>query len=351
MYLQRDFVDRNLAVILGKTMKKNFCFFILLFYFVFFSNIFLFSQPSFPGEGTEVEPYELWTKEHLMELCDSINSDYRYLLYPPEGYDNWTTNKHFRLMRDIDSISQSIGGETFKSFKGHFFCNEKKITVAMPDSFVFTTAKNCDQPMIIALDGISTLNGLILDGYVTYGTCPFRVGNYSIVSRCVNNVVFGYGGITYDNYGTISHCINNGNVTGVDRIGGISAELDRGRIVSCINTGKITASNSGDNSIGSGVGGIVGASPNSLMDISYCINIGDVIGRDYVGGIIGSARGLASCPITIMDCMNSSSVGGKNVVGGIIGMIFNERNDIRNCINAGIIEGEEDVGNMLGKEE
>ena len=43
-----------------------------VFSLLLISNILLFSQPSFPGEGTADNPYQLWTKEHLEELSDSL---------------------------------------------------------------------------------------------------------------------------------------------------------------------------------------------------------------------------------------------------------------------------------------
>ena len=318
-------------------MKKYF-----IFLFVF-SNILSFAQYSFtdiPGtDGTSINPYQIWTKEHLKEFGDSLASK-----HPPFNM-SWCYDKHFRLMESIiEPITESVG-----PLVGHFHGNGKKITLAT--IFDYTT-----NPSVAIFSGLShgSIDSLIADGYANGVGGMAAISNYishsiSSITNCINNAtVTGGAGITYTNSGTISNCINNGDITGVDRIGGIAGE-NSGTIINCINTGKITATASGDNNIFSGVGGIVGTAANGCVGILNCVNLGSVVGQGFVGGIVGLVRGMnRQTPIT--NCINYGYVRGINGVGGILGYMFNQYVNVSNCVNVGVVEGEEDTGSIVGKE-
>jgi hypothetical protein len=157
------------------------------------------------------------------------------------------------------------------------------------------------------------------------------------------------GGICISNNGTISHCINNGSVSGVDMVAGIAS--DNGfaeQIINCINTGKITATNSGNNDIFSGVAGIVAVTQGGST--TNCINLGDIEGQGFVGGIQGLGYGSSPKPAIITNCVNAGYVKGTSQVGGILGIMFNPGVIITNCVNVGVVEGNEDVGSIVGKE-
>ena len=207
-------------------IKKYFIFFLLFI----FSNISLFTQsPSFPGGPGDSKDngYELWNKEHLMELGDSVLNSH----YP--NYSIWHYGKHFLLMQDIDTIKQNIA-----SFRGYFHGNRKKAVAYLEEICLFNGI----------IDG-GTLDSLIFEGYINNaaGIVAFITSSYampplplSIVSHCINNATFigdsawspitntwyyyPAAGIAYQNSGIISHCINNGSVSGVDRIGGIAGD-------------------------------------------------------------------------------------------------------------------------------
>jgi hypothetical protein len=276
--------------------KGEFMKIVLLFLFaIIFSNIVLFSQCPFDdcvNDGlTKATAYQLWTKEHLIELGDSAS-----MAWLDPYYSNWHRNKHFRLMQDItDSLRQSIG---YMGFSGHFHGGGHKITLAIyspawpPDSW---------HPCRLIGGGI-TIDSLTIDGYIigTGQPAGFVSSNTGTISNCVNNATListnlvspmTYG-IAFGNSGTITKCINNSVITGAGRIGGIAGQ-NGGTITNCINTGRITATNSGTYNeftglieLFSGVGGITAVSG---PDISNCINIGDIEGQGLVGGIVGCA--------------------------------------------------------------
>jgi len=327
-------------------MKK---YFMLLFVF---SGIHLFAQPhpSFTGTGTVDDPYLIWNKAQLKILGDSVDLD--NTITNPNG-TKWHVGKHFKLMQNIDNVTESIG---WRPFCGHFQGNGKTITLAINYDY----PDNRSSALFVGLSNYNaSIDNLIVDGYVNDGFAGIVYaggGEMSSITNCVNNAtVTGWsaGGIIHTNRGTISNCINNGDITGVNIVGGIVGD-NAGTIINCINTGNVTATNSGSNTnlVGeitpnNGVGGIVGCVSNYCQGISNCINIGTIKGQDVVGGING---GLNRTSIT--NCINAGYVAGWGSVGGIGGVIFNfyGGSGINNCVNVGVVEGEEDIGSIVGKE-
>ena len=313
-----------------------------------FSNLLLLSQPSFlTGKGTEDEPYEIWSKEHWNELSDSS-----YAYSHPSNYLNdnynpmWARDKHFYLMNDIHDVSQPIYGYTIGYFNG----KNKIIT------------ESTDEPSFGCPGGI--IDSLIINGNANSQSGKFSIGDAHIINNCINNITIlcypceyewiygiGYhfvGSITVYNHGTISHCINNGSVSGVDFVAGIAADNQLGIITNCINTGKITASNTEENVYdwwtGQGASGIT-----IRYNASNCVNLGVIEGMDYVAGIV-SYTASGDIPLLISNCINTGFIKGRRYVGGIAGMNVKNSSSITNCVNTGVVEGEEDVGNIVGGE-
>ena len=334
-------------------MKKYFTFFLLSVVF----SVVLFSQTSFTniGEGTAENPYEIWTKFHFDELRDSTyNSGY-------PNFSDWHYRKYFRLMQDIENVFDGLSW-----WRGYFYGNEKTITVTIDVidpmhqvSSLFPIVSETVSNLIVygsvvsnALDNIGLAGISIINETYNLSEINNCINNTTVISE---NTMNGYGtsGIVRDNRGTISHCINNGNVSGADLIAGI-ASVNNYIIKNCINTGKITASNSGNiTPYGAyGSGGIASSSGY----ITNCINIGDIIGQNNVGGISGIAIDLSGdgFPITMSNCINAGFIKGDTLVGGIVGKNFYtsyfSSGVLRNCVNIGVIEGEEDVGGIVGKE-
>ena len=316
--------------------------------FLFFLKAFCcFSQPSFSGSGTDIDPYQIWNGTHFKELAEST--------YTLSSAD-WTRNKHFKLINDID-LGDSIFGLGY--WRGHFHGNGKTITRNY-ESVI------CSE-LGYYLDGVTaTIDSLIADGYaytdhiyIAGIVCIIRYG--SIISNCVNNATiictddgskYGHypkGGIAAINESaTIINCINNGDITGVNYVAGIAGKnIGSGQITNCINTGKITATNSV-----LGVGGIVAV--NNPGTVSNCINLGNVSGQSFVGGIAGLDSRMTYTESIIINCINYGYIKGINGVGGICGShgynIHNPPGTISNCVNAGVVEGDSDVGSITGKE-
>ena len=320
--------------------------FAILSFFIFFLSKMLslgLSLPGGPGD-TKDNAYEIWDKIHWIEFGDSLYSDeYKPLI------DRWHIDKYFSLMQDINDINVPIG-----SIDAYLYSDGKKIDVVMDYTGLFTS---------VLLSGIErTVYGLILDGYLSgWGVGGIISGLASRYGRppptathCINNATLvsinpyngNVGGIANSNYGTISHCLNNGSVTGVDMVAGIAA-TNLGYILNSINTGKVTASISEPNALDWwNYQGAAGISVLHQGNLSNCINLGDIVGYDYVSGIVSAAYS-GGYMVIVTNSINAGYIKGNKYVGSILGY---GNIHITNCINTGVVEGMEDVGAIVGKE-
>ena len=103
-------------------------------------------------------------------------------------------------------------------------------------------------------------------------------------------------------------------VSGNHYAGGILAHVGQGEfetptaiIDGCVNAATITA-NGGKN--GSSVGGILGNANGKIVKITNCLNMGNVIGYQYVSGIVGYGLPTKSAveDITISECINAGVI-------------------------------------------
>lgn len=187
-------------------------------------------------------------------------------------------------------------------------------------------------------------------------------GSAILLEDCQNYAhVFGgteIGGIVGEASNIVKSCINYGVVEGTGNVGGIGGAA---KVDNCTNYGSVTGYNSS-------TGGIAGFSEQ----IRACVNCGTVTGEsDYVGGVV--ARGNAANSInygsiygngnntggiaggwdnsnynTVSCCSNHGTVSGNgNGVGGIIGSGFK----ISNCYNVSTVNGNNNVGGIVGKNE
>ncbi len=192
---------------------------------------------------------------------------------------------------------------------------------------------------------------------------------------------YGVGGIVGNwKSGEIKDCANNGIVTGKYAIAGIVGRFVEGKIENCINLGNINAEKDSKNK--SYVGGISGYSGDSQCTLSFCTNKGRIKGEgDCVGGItgvttstaninmcenfgwiigegnrIGGIIGVSNPKVEITNCSNMNDVTNNKTgaldTGGIIGLIFDiddKASTIKLCYNSGNINGQKNVGGIVGR--
>ena len=108
----------------------------------------------------------------------------------------------------------------------------------------------------------------------------------------------------------IENCTNYGDVTGDNRTGGVNGSSLSLEINNCVNYGSISGNGN--------TGGITGWVFGSSGTITKCQNYGNITDTQTdVGGIIG--RIYTDVPCTVSHCINEGNVSGVFVVGGIVG--------------------------------
>ena len=220
----------------------------------------------FDGFGIKTNPYLIEDAKDLKLLAEKVNSGTTY------------EKTYFKQTADIDLNNEPwtpIGtvinnGKDAKPFKGTF-------------------------------DG---------DGY--------KITNLKVTGNSNNAGLFGY---TQD--ATIKNCNVTGEVKGFNDVGGIVGNADgKTQILSCSFRGDVT----GEDSY---IGGIAGSARGTIKN---CYALADVTARDRIaGGIAGGTYNL-----TIENCYYGGDVLAKNYAGGIAGVMDSTSGSsttIKNCVS------------------
>ena len=264
------------------------------------------------GDGTEGNPYQVATLEHLKNVRNYLNA-------------------HFIQTADIDM--------------GEAGAYRNWSPIGTEDN-EFTGKYDGGGHRIIDVECYQTSAGTVagLFGYNSGIVC-----NLTVDGRCANRI-----------------STNNKLVTSA-LAGGIAAVND-GTIANCVYTGSVHANNSCSEtpSISAVAGGIAGNNGGIIMncynesEVSADLDASSGLGGAYAGGIAGSNRGI------IQNCYNTGRVSAKNAyhiysqynstcVGGIAAFHNNTntyKNTIEYCYNVGevvVIKGENIyIGGIVG---
>ena len=246
---------------------------------------------------------------------------------------NWDSiGKVNKFLGKFEGNNYTIRGmyiDQAENFAGLFGKTNEIKNLTIKDSYVI--GGNC----IGGMAGI----GLIMENCHNENTTVIsREGNYYTIGGIVGEIDL-----------KISNCSNTGKIIangkrtkdGYSVCGGIAGQTynkDKKEIIikNCTNQGEIIG-------YGNVVGGVVGALLINTK-VENCINQGKVTGKgERVGGIVGNA----STETTIKECKNSGEIIGESInVGGIAGIAFG---NIENSHNIGAIIGKGSVGGILGQ--
>ncbi len=171
-----------------------------------------------------------------------------------------------------------------------------------------------DHPFTGSLDG----NGYEIRGLYIHRSDTDHVGLFGAIER---------GSI--ENLGLV-----NADITGDERVGGITGSLERGSVENSFVKGEVN----GDES----VGGLVGENDDGR--ISKCFTDGEVNGDKSVGGLVGE-----NDEGTVKNSYSTAEARGEEEVGGLIGT--NDEGTVENTYAAGAIWGDDDVGGLIGEDE
>ncbi len=149
---------------------------------------------------------------------------------------------------------------------------------------------------------------------------------------------------------TFTNCVNKGDLDATTahasntvRAGGMVGYLTHTDLIAngCVNYGNIVSGK--DNTINTCAGGVLGYNTsdnaNMLMTFTKCVNFGNFTddktyskGLNYVGGMVGQAK----CALNVTDCVNFGDISGRAAVGGMVGSSTYNVNFV-GCVNYGDI--------------
>ena len=280
----------------------------------------------FYGKGTEKNPYEIRNAEDLKLLAEKVNSGETY------------TNKYFKQTANIDLENEPnwtpIGGTVIEHpstweisvFKGNYDGDGYKITnltttedsnhVGLFGKVEDATIQNCN--ITGNVNGYNYVGGIV--GGVGVKTkilnCSFQ-GSVMGESDCVGGIV----GETSAEC-EVSGCFARGKVEGLQKVGGIAGK-GVGTIKNCYALADVTARDRI-------AGGIAGGTYN--LTIENCYYGGDVLAKNYAGGIAGVMDSTSGSSTTIKNCVSlaESVTAGINSVNRIAGGVRDNINLINN---------------------
>jgi len=267
-----------------------------------------------PGSGTQADPYQIATKEDLLQLAAFVNQEYN-----AEDYDDLSA--HYVLTADI-ALNDCADFENWDA-------NPPELNW-MPIGY--------ERDFRGVFDG----NGYTISGlYIHRDVEQFSYGPNSRFG------LFGY----VSNNGSI----RNLNITNayvhpkyVQGLGGtntgILAGESSGTVSGCSVEGVLVCE-------GGVYGGIAGSNSGEIADCSFA---GKMIERtayvnNAMGGIAGSAGAISDCSVSaeLISEKTTDELLVYAEMGGIAGMM-SSANTIRNCVFTGTIRSEGDAGGILG---
>ena len=311
------------------------------------------------GDGTESNPLQISTKEHLYNLANYINNSDSNLTY---------RSLYYELIADITFASDEseqwtpIGKNSTYYFAGYFDGNDYTITNLTITSYItdfnyyglFGYVRGVDSSNRAEISNLGLIETSINITSASYAGTVAGLSYYTNISNCYNtgdisltsnnSSTIAGGIVSRSFYSIINDCYNSGvifanSTSSYSYVGGISGYIDTStQINDCINLGNI--SSNVDSSYFAYSGGIVGSASSSAQ-INNCCNSGNIISEDYSGGIVGYIY-IAN----ISNCYNIGNISSGSAAGGILG--YTQNTNIINCYNTGNITGNS-IGGIIGK--
>lgn len=255
------------------------------------------------GTGTILDPYQISTEEHLLEVNDHINSSFRL-----QNDITLTGNYSAALIAPNTDAGTSYFGERFA---GRFNGAGHEISGLSINAASYAG-------LFGVIDANATVSNLTISGDARFS------GRYGgiLAGLC---------------FGTVQNCSSSGSVTATGTSGGYAGGLCgfiyAGSAYGCESSSSVTA-------ICDHAGGFAGVCNNSTLE--QCAATGDVNGANYTGGLAGYSSGG-----TFMYCFADGNVSGTDDVGGLIG--YDSDCVLGSCYAAGIVAGGSNTGGLIGR--
>ena len=312
------------------------------------------TRPSSTKTVDGVYYYEISKAEELAYIAKTGGAwlNYNYIL-SNDIYLNsveLTYNSDGSLTVDASTINQWT---PINGFRGKFNGNGFSIFGVYVDTNSSTSGLFAE--LFGSVSNLSVTNSYIKGGEMTGGICgKFRGVDDAFIDNCFydgavvgKKYVGGIAGscststsysISVENCGNYGDVWNEGDYTGgITGSGGCVVGIEK-----CFNKGNITSN-------GNYVAGIVGKIDIGTWSIDQCVNQGNIIGHNYVAGIVGHM--IAS---RVTGCSNSGEIAGNTYIGGICGYGTNDdffdtwAANIGTSYNIGQIKGTSNIGGIIG---
>ncbi len=287
------------------------------------------------GNGTENDPYQIATLNHLGWLSQTNSAWNKYFIQTADIDASETTEW------DTGSGFSPIGNQT-TNFTGQYNGKGHTITglyINRPSTdytglFGHTSNGTVIDSLGIAncdITGNSRVGGLV---GLSYTSCT--ISNCYVTGSVTGSVnyVGGLAGYNYEATVSNSHAICS--VTGSSYVGGLVGHNYPSSTISySYATGSVTGS-------GEKTGGLAGC--NKSSEINNCYATGSVAGaHDYVGGLVGH-----NYEATESNCYATGSVTGEgSYTGGLVGRSTDSR--VNYCYSTGLVTGSgSSVGGLVG---
>jgi len=258
------------------------------------------------GSGTELDPYLIGTKEHLLFLAVT-SADYG-------GYFKLTSS--INLTGDVydEALIAPDGGSKFKgSFDGGGY--------TISGLTIESSGNACG--LFGVIDSGAVVKNLSVAGCDISGGTDVAVlagRNWGVITNSsvhgtVSATVSDAGGLAGLNYGVIVKCQADVAVSGSSyNAGGLVGNVEGGSVVNCFASGAVSGG-------ASNAGGLLGRSKGSVEN---CYATGSVSGTERVGGLIGEHHIQL-----IKNCYSKGAVSGSSGLGGLIG--YRAGGSVENC--------------------
>ncbi len=254
------------------------------------------------------------------------------------GFNDTTADKRYLLKNDIDAgVTQTNLWNDGKGFKpiegssGKFLGGFDGAGHTIKNLYIHRPTEN--------QVGLFSMLGK-LSAYI-----EAHIANVTLTGGSVTGKVNVGSVVGYVEGGYLRNLRNFNTVTGESHVGGITGVLSKSygnmaRIDNAYNAGEI-----GTFGVTDEVGGIVGRVSNTI--VQSAANVGEVRGKNDVGGVAGSFSGVAE---RLENIYNTGLVEGQDAVGGILGHL-RRNGEILNGYHANDVHATSARGGLVGKAE
>jgi predicted outer membrane repeat protein len=303
------------------------------------------------GNGTQGEPYEIYTEAQLnhirmhttegafyiLKKNIAITEDYAVTVPADMDEPNWSEgnfepigNEQTPFEGTLDGNGYTISGLNIAGTEDH---GEDKRAAGYSGLFGYLAKGSSVEDLTIDasdIDGNQYVGGVA--GYNEGSVTDCKLGSKGVINGHTDT-----GGLVGYSSAPLSSLRNLGKVTGENiNTGGIVGSISAPgtALLYCQNEGSVTGKEK--------TGGIVGSFTSSLDSeslIKECYNKGAVEGGAYQAGGIAGYAGAGYYSASIENCGNSGEVTGSGTNGGVAGLLDKGKSIITQCKNSGTVEG------------